>query len=191
METTDPPPAAPATNDGTAPPPQPSPAAAGLVEKLGLSHEQLAQVFAVIKSRFKQLGWDLDAKPPDDSKWPGSEEMFWLFLSAMHALDRQNPWEYQSKLRQMDKQIRRALVPLGNRLAQPPPHAIERLELTAKVQAQVDQQLAELSRRDLTPTERVRLLELLRKRERAFRQRTEDFYGAAVKAVTKRKTKPR
>lgn len=191
METTNAPQAVPAMNNGNVPTPQPSPADAGLAEKLGISREELDQVFAVIKARFKRMGWDLDAEPPDDSQWPGSEEMFWLCLSAMRALDRQDAFDYQCKLRQMDKVIRRALVPLGNLLAQPPAHARERLESAEKTEAHVDQQLLDLSHQHLTPTERVRLRELLGKRERSIRLRTEGFYKAAVKAVQKRKKKSR
>lgn len=191
METTNAPQPVPATNNGTAPTPPPSPTDAGLAEEPGISREERVQVLAVIKRLFKRIGWDLDLEPPNDSQRPGSEALFRLCLSAMNAVLRQNPWEYQSKLRQMDRMIRRALVPLGNLLALPPAHAGERLELAKKTEAHVDQQLMDLSHQHLTPSESVRLLKLLRKREHSLRRRTEGFYKAAVKAVQKRKRKPR
>jgi hypothetical protein len=162
-----------------------------LAEALGISREVLAQVMVVVKDLVKQVDWDLDVLPPDNSKRPGSEEMFNLVLSAMGDLFQGNPWAYQSKLRQMDRQIRRALVPLANLTAQPPPQAMERLALTEKAQAQVDQQLLELQQKNLTPTERVRLLKLLYQRERSRRDQALSFIAASAQTLHRSKKRRR
>jgi hypothetical protein len=176
METTDTPQTTPATNTETAPTPQPSPMELWL-KKLCVSREQLLQVF-------RDLGWDLEAMPPDVVDRPGFEEMFWRILCAIGDLNRQDHSAFQSELGHMNKLIKR-------QLAQPPPFAMQRKVLIEQAKTHVAQQLSQLAQKPLTPTERLRLTALLDKFERSDRRQVERFLVNSTKALQKKKKRTR
>jgi len=170
--------------------PQPGATVADAAASPGLSREELAAVMPVLKHLFRRVGWDLDVLPPDESKWPGSERLFNVVLSAMGAAW-QNSWKYLARLKDLDALRAQKLHQLGASLIQPPPYDLERSKLRAEGEARLNQQLLDLVHQDLTPTERARLFNSMGQRERAIRRQLERCYVAQAKSFKKKRKRPR